>query len=286
MSQLPQNAIELIPRINQVAMQAGLANNQIAGLINWVLRFKRFYKDTLNISFNEQHLEGYLNHLMVHHAYDSSQLKNVVKKISFFYIHILGLKIGEIKIPKPQRQATDKPHTNDYSKLFPYMQGTPLLMVKLATLAQLSLNQVTRIRLVDLCLKRNCLRIRGANNAILKQIQIPLQLCIELRIQSLKVKRLINIQVEKLTALPQANLLNNQDVSSEPDQALFVLGSHCNNPLAAISFKHLLNEIKLAERQLNLFKSTVSNSRSLANTFQQGNNLQKELGFSAHLGAA
>jgi len=177
------------------------------------------------------------------------------------------------------------------------MSGTTQLITRLAVAADLTLNETLRLRLCDIDFKKNFILVRKINGRKKFTATIPVDLILDLRIQTIKVRRLT--QQEKIQEVgdrnPELSALTGQ---LEPEQQYLFPDSNRNKPnlrtkLSKIPLALLKNDIQLAiksytrflpEKDLSKKKLSNKNIRFVAANKKQlsQDGQQKNKVFSGH----
>lgn len=250
-------AKKLIVRIRTFAQQKHLDEVDIKNRIIWILRFIRFHNEQHPLNLNQSDIESFLSSLATEHNYDSAIQANAVIALNFLYLDFLKIKMSHfqyIKI-KTRRGFIDLYGDVHCRAVLNHLQGTSLLMAELVVSGKLRLNEVINLKLTDINIKKNRISIRQNNGNIKFTLNIPIHLILDLRIQLMRVRQLVQIKAQQFSSIRQSQ----QDLLSHSQQGPTVKEDEYLFPVANIENPHissrymqlalLKNDIKIATRQ-------------------------------------
>ncbi|TQV74684.1 hypothetical protein FLL45_06910 [Aliikangiella marina] len=194
-------ALELsswLEQLQLVALRNQLSHEITKSYTAWVLRFVHFYKSKNRPSYNQTDLENYLSYLARELNHDYNAQQSACDALSFFYQHILKTKLGDLHFLrlKQRRGFFSKFEKQDCLGVINYLEGSSKLIASIAVACNLKLREVVNLRLADVNFKQSQLVVRYNNGNVKFSANLPLQLILELRIQVMRVKRIIQLEKE------------------------------------------------------------------------------------------
>ncbi len=229
------------------AHRQGLAQTQIGNYLQCILRFIRFHNKQHPLKLNQQHIEVYLSSIAKQQGAQRTSQEQAEQALTFLYQQFFTTQLSDLHYLrlKYRRGFFAKFDSKDCFGVLKNMSGKTLLMAKLALLANLKLRDIINIRLADVNLKQNQITLRYSNGQPKYTVQIPVELILELKIQHMKVQRLVQQEkeIEFADEYYHLEILANQ---LEPDwQYLFPMGSK-NFPLNQTPLKNFKTDILIA----------------------------------------
>ncbi|WP_444995658.1 phage integrase N-terminal SAM-like domain-containing protein [Aliikangiella sp. IMCC44359] len=183
----------LIDQLYQFADRQHLASQTKSNYISWILRYIRFHGKQHPLNLGTYEVENYLSHLAKNLNYDRKMQKSALSALRFLYEDFF-------KHPLDSITYFSNKNRSGYSKRFGLHHCTAIinqldssqhLMAKLGLLADLKIREVINLRLGDVDLKNNKIIIRHQNGQKKLMVNIPISIILELRIQIMKVHRLV-----------------------------------------------------------------------------------------------
>ncbi len=251
-------ARKLIERIRIFAQQKHLAEVEINHRINWVLRFIQFHNKQHPVNLNQSDVESFLSSLATENNYDSAIQANAVIALKFLYREFLQIKMADFQYIqiKSRRGLIDRFGDLHCRAVLNHLQGTSLLMAELVVAGKLKLNEVVNLKLTDINIKKNRICIRHKDGNIKFTLNIPIQLILDLRIQMMRVRQLMQIKTQQFSKMnqPGQTLLSNTSqlsLKNKEDEYLFPVANIENPHISsrAMQLALLKNDIKIATKQ-------------------------------------
>lgn len=266
---LNEDALKIIERIQSAAFAHSLNKLQVKSCVAWSLRFMHFSHNKALDSFKQSDLERYLSYLAGDLNLEYDEQQNAVEDLSFLFKQILNVKLGDLHFlrRKKRRGFFSKFERQQCLSVINHLEGTNKLIARVALECNLKLREVIGLRLADLDLKRSQLMVRDSSGDKKFIAKLPVSLNLELRIQVMRVKRLVQLEREThhSTNNEELNLLANQ---LQPEWQYLFPHSFANTKKKTLSrlnqtpLKVLKSDILLAIKQFKRF-NPVSDSHSL-----------------------
>lgn len=274
LKQTQENTLRLLDQLELFANQQDITEVLKKSYITWILRFIRFHGGQHPKDLKQAHVEAYLSYLARSLSYDFHAQQSACNALCFLYQQFLNMSFEALQFPRlrTRRGFFSRFGERHCFGVINYMSGTTQLMAKLAVYANLKLQQVINLRLGDVNLKNATIVVRDKKGNKLFTSNLPMQISLELRIQMMKVRALVQQEKERQFADKYSEL----DVlakSLEPDwQYLFPyhfskLVNKSASLLNKVPIKILKNDIQLAIKNYLRF---MPNSNSKPVRFNTG----------------
>lgn len=260
-------ARKLIDQIRTLAQQKHLSEVDINNRINWILRFIRFHNEQHPINLSHSDVESFLSSLATEHNYDSAIQANAVRALNFLYQDFLKIEIGEFQYIqiKSRRGLIDRFGELHCRAVLNHLQGTSLLMAELIVAGKLKLKEVVNLKVTDINIKKNRISIRQNDGSIKFTLNIPVQLILDLRIQLMRVRQLVQIKTQQFSKMeqPALDLWSNDTLriaTNKKDEYLFPVANIENPHISsrAMQLAFLKNDIQIAIKQYLRFSNRPS----------------------------
>ena len=250
----------LVEQINSVTGDLGLNESVKKSYLSWIIRFLHFHNHLKPEDLEKSHVESYLTYLADKLNFQANTQIVAQNALIFFYQQFLNTTLGELHFPrlKQRRGFFSKFGKAQCQGVIKHLEGASKLMVLIAVECNLKLREVINLRLADIDLKQNHIVVRNTNGNKKFIANLPMHLNLEMRIQVMRVKRIV--QMEKETQFGLANeelsLLANQ---LQPEWQYLFPHSFANRKKQAISrlnqtpLKLLKSDILLAVKKYNRF---------------------------------
>ena len=131
--------------------------------VGWWRRYYLFYKGINPRDFDTSHFSKFLTYLAVERNVSASTQNQALNAILFFYRHCLQKDAGDLSQSmraKPKKRIPTVLTIEEISKIFSFMEGTPLLMARLIYGGGLRNNECHNLRIKDVDFDRNTITAR------------------------------------------------------------------------------------------------------------------------------
>ncbi len=262
---------KLIDRLQIFAQHKHLSEIETNNRINWILRFIRFHNEQHPINLNQSDLESFLSSLATEHNYEPAIQINAVIALEFLYQDFLQIELNKLQYiqTKNRRGFIDRYGDLHCRAVLNYLQGTSSLMAELVVAGKLKLNEVVNLKLTDINIKKNRIHIRQKNGDIKFTLNIPIKLILDLRIQMMRVRQLVQIKTQQFseTAQPEQTPSSNRSQLTpinKKDEYLFPVANIENPHISsrAMQLALLKNDIKIATKQYLRFSNRTIQVKS------------------------
>ena len=208
----------LISRLRVFAYQKHLSEIETNSRITWILRFIRFHNKQHPADLNQSDIETFLSTLAIEHNYDRSVQSNALSALNFLYEDFLQIKLGTLQYvqTKTRRGFSDRFGNFHCRSVLNHMRGTSLLMAELVVTGKLKLREVINLKLTDINIKKNRIQVRKINGEIKFSLNIPIRLILDLRIQIMRVRQLVQIKTQQFCEIDPKGSSNLSDTLQSP----------------------------------------------------------------------
>ncbi|MCW8878464.1 MAG: phage integrase N-terminal SAM-like domain-containing protein [Kangiellaceae bacterium] len=279
--------LKLSDKLAKLADKKGLNYEVKSSHLTWILRFIRFNQMQHPEQMGQKEVESYLSFLAEEKNLEQDQQQYAVDALSFLYQEFLNVEFGNLQFTrlKPRRGFFSKFDSSICQAIINDLSGTTKLVARLAFEAKLRLGEVLFLRISDIDLKKNELIIRKQNGNVKSRINIPLSLILDLKIQSIKVHRLVQQEKEQHfeNNYSELAILAKQ---LEPEwQFLFPLGNYIQSQesskkLNQFPLSVVKNDLKLAySRYRRLY---TDQSRKVKNVYSKATHKNSSNNSTAH----
>ncbi len=260
-------ARKLIERIRTQAQQKHLSEVDINNRINWILRFIRFHNEQHPMNLNQSDVESFLSSLATEHNYDSAIQTNALIAIEFLYKDFLQIEMGKIQYIqiKSRRGLIDRFGEWHCKAVLNHLQGTSLLMAELIVVGKLKLREVVNLKVTDINIKKNRINIRKNDGSVKFTLNIPIQLILDLRIQLMRVRQLVQIKTQQFSKIKQpeldlSSINTHQKAYNKKNEYLFPVANIENPHISSrtMQLEFLKNDIQIAIKQYLRFSNETS----------------------------
>ncbi len=198
---------------------------------NWAMRFLSFHRAKKLSQFGEEALTAFLEYLVSSSESGIAIQKSAEKSLRFIYKNFLNVEFRNLHVTRrsPRRGFFSHFSKNEAYRLINALPKSTQLIAKVALEVSLQLDEVLFLRVADLDLKNNQLLIRDNNGAIKFKANIPLSLILELKIQSMKVNKLVQDEKERSFDKNESELAILANHLEVEWQYLFPQGSRIEN---------------------------------------------------------
>jgi len=280
---IQENSLEaqekrLIHSFRVFAEQKNLFEIEIGNHITWILRFLRFHNKQHPTDLSQSDIELFVSSLAIEHNYDHHVQSNAIKALVFLYQDFLQIKISNIRYvkTKSRRGFVDHYGESDCRSILRYLKGTSLLMADLVVSGKLKLNEVVNLKLADIDIKKNRIKVRSKNGNTKFTLNIPVRLILDLRIQIMRVRQLMQIQTRQFSKTYQKGVSklsskSRQPSSNKQDEYLFPTSNTDNPQISSKSMQLTLlkNDLRIAiKRHLKVADNFTNKSSDLAKPIQ------------------
>jgi len=262
-----QDSLALIVQLSALADQRDISEANKKVMINWVLRYIRFNQGCNPCEQGKVEVEAFLSYLAQTLNFEKRSQADASKALLFLYQEYFELELGQLNYLKlkPRRGFSDRFSEFHCRSVLKQMSGATQLMANLALSANLKLREIINIKLGDIDFKKSQIIIRNAQGGTKFIANIPMQLIIDLRIQSIKVHSLIKRQKE-LDFDDNDNELAVLEKALEPEwQFLFPLQSkniQSRSLLKQMPLSVLKNDILIATKRYLRFNPSSKPANS------------------------
>ncbi len=258
---IQENSLEMQQKKLIIALKKHSKKRQMSEeacnqIITWALRFLRFHNNQHPINLNQRDVETYLSSLATEKYYAHNTQKKAANALAFLYQSFLKIKLSQlhyIKI-KSKRGFLERYGHSKCRSVLSHMQGSSLIMAELVLAGRLKLSEVVNLKLSDVDLKKNKMTVNHSNKNASFSFNIPYRLILDIRIQLMRVRRLVQVKNQQFRHQPSQSSMGTQN------EYLFPIANIENPHISSKSMQLSLfkNEIKMAfERHLKSSGSTI-----------------------------
>jgi len=268
---------KLINALKAFALKNELTELTTKNRLIWIIRFIRFHNRQHPAGLSPTDVESYLSSLAVEYNYNQAIQSQALDAIQFLYRDFLQIELGTLQYSRTKTRRGFSNRFGDFQcrAVLNRMQGSSLLMAEVAVLGKLKLFEVINLKLADVDIKKNRIDIRSANGEIKFSLNIPLPLILNLRIQLMRVRQLIQIKNQQFSSIKQINpsslSVDNQDPSQDKENEYLFPVANCENPhisSRSMQLALLKNDISIAVKQYS--RTTEFIKRDKTNLEQLG----------------
>ena len=260
-----EDSLQLLDEFYRLADKLELNETLTKSYVTWILKYLKFYQSTHPIHLKQVDVEAYLAYLVTELNTDYHAIKTATNALKFLYQNLLNVAFEDLQLPRQiiRRGFFSRFGERHCFAVINYMSGPTQLMAKLAMHANLKLRQVINLRLGDVDLKKATIIVRDKNGNKQFIANLPVQIALEIRIQMMKVKALLQKEKERECAASNSELTILAK-SLEPDwQYLFPyhfarLTNKSASPLNQVPIKILKNDIQIAIKNYIRFKPNTN----------------------------
>jgi len=265
-------ARKLIDSIQAFAKQKQLTEVDTSHRVNWILRFIRFHNEQHPINLNHSDVESFLSSLATEHNYDAAIQAKAEIALKFLYGEFLQVKMDDfhyIQI-KSRRGLSDRFGDLHCRAVLNHLQGTSLLMAELAVAGKLKLKEVVNLKLSDINIKKNRISVRRKNGDIKFNLNIPIQLILDLRIQLMRVRQLVQVKNQQISTNSIDSKSQNTTINKR-DEYLFPVANIENPHISsrAMQLALLKNDIQIATKQYLRFSNRTVQIKSASSLIKR-----------------
>ena len=243
---------KLINGFRAFAQRKNLFEIEINTHIAWILRFIRFHNKQHPTDLSQSDIELFISSLAIEQNYDKRIQSNAANALMFLYRDFLQIDIAKLQYAqlKTRRGFIDRYTKDRCESVLKHLTGTSRLMAELALYCRLKLNQVIGLKLTDIDMKKNRIKVRDKAGNMKFILNIPIHLILDLRIQMMRVRQLIQIKTRQFSMCYQKDVSKLSSKVRQPslniqDEYLFPI-SNTENP-----------HISSRNMQLALLKSDI-----------------------------
>lgn len=153
---------KLIDRVRGRMRLQSYANSTMSSYTNWINGYIRYHKLRNPAEMREKEIEDYLTHLVMHNNYSASSQSQALAAILYLYKEVLEIKLSEhinlIRATKAKRLPVVL-SKNEIGRLFSNLTGSKLFIVKFIYGTGLRLNEFLNLRIKDIELDLNRIRV-------------------------------------------------------------------------------------------------------------------------------
>ena len=202
-----QSKVESLRLVDQLLLLAetqGLTELEKKSHIAWILRFIKYQNNRHLCELGKLEVESYLSYLATELNFDTTAQQAAKKALLFLFQEFLNVTLGDLHFLRLKQRRGFFSRFGEFHcrQVIKRLSGTTQLMAKLALNANIKLQEITSLRISDVNLKKSQLVIRDAKGHIKYTANIPVSLILDLRIQIMKVRALV--QQEKERALGES----------------------------------------------------------------------------------
>ena len=265
---------KLIDSLRIFANKQELTELEINHLVSWVLRFTRFHSLQHPSNLTKSDVEAFISQLSTEHNYSQAIQLQAIKAITFLYNKFLKINLGDLDYIKLSNRIGffQRYEREACVAVIDNMQGCSLLMSKLALFGNLKLREVANLKISDINIKENTIKIRNNNGAVKFTINIPFQIILDLRIQLMRSRQLNQVSKNEQSSVSQLHLIDSliDKEGGSKNDFLFSIASLAN-PIASNSEQILAilkNDIRIAIKQYSQlsYKQKTIKLRSMSNS--------------------
>ncbi|MBV1908610.1 MAG: phage integrase N-terminal SAM-like domain-containing protein [Kangiellaceae bacterium] len=157
----------------------------------WVIKYVRFHNGQHPSDLTKPDLETFLSSLAtVLNLPKATQLKALIS-LNFIYQEFLGIKLGACQFIEYKNRRGFRDHVNPKccSAILKHLSGSCLLMAKLAYFCNMKLREVATVKITDIDLKKNTIRVSDLNGNYKYSVNIPMKLILDIRIQKMRTQQ-------------------------------------------------------------------------------------------------
>ena len=251
MTLINDNAPEIIERKLIVSLKEFIDKNAINEKqayqhLCWILKFIRFHNGQHPSLLSKVDIESFISSLAAESVHQEAIQHKAFKAMIFLYHEFLNVEIGTCQFLQAKRRKGfgDRFNPNTCLRVLEHMQGSSLLMAKVAYYCKLRLKTVANLKVSNVDIKKNIICVYDQSKTLKYKVNIPLKIILELRIQKMRAN-------QYLDSLKKANKRSEQsNLFLDENDFLFPSPSHlttsCNNDT---QLNILKNDISLAIKQ-------------------------------------
>ena len=245
----------LIKRLSAFAREKNLSELSINSHIVWVLRFLKFHNGQHPANLSQSDLELFISSLAIEHHYNQQIQSNAARTLMFLYRDFLRIKIDDLQFMqiKKRRGYIDRFGKQTCGSVIKHLQGSSRLMAELAVYCRLKLSQVVNLKLTDIDIKNNHINVKDVTNNIKFTAKIPIQLILDLRIQIMRARQLVQIKSRQFSNCYQKDVSQLSNKARLPtddiqDEYLFPLANTANPQISSEKMQLILlkSDLKVA----------------------------------------
>jgi len=245
----------LIKRLSAFAREKNLSELSINNHVVWVLRFLKFHNGQHPANLSQSDLELFISSLAIEQHYNQQIQSNAVRTLMFLYRDFLQIKMSDLQFMrnKTRRGYIDRFGEKSCAAVIKYLQGSSRLMAELAVYCRLKLSQVVNLKLTDIDLRNNHINVKDVANNIEFTAKIPIQLILDLRIQIMRARQLVQIKNRQFSNGYQKDVSKLSDKARLPtsdiqDEYLFPLANTANPQISSKKMQLILlkSDLKVA----------------------------------------
>jgi integron integrase len=142
---------------------------------SWLKRYLKWLAGRDPLEAPSPSVGGYLEHLAVNELVAHSTQRQALNALVFFYQKTLGVELGDLKFNRARRRHRLPVVLSvaEIQTLLSYMQGTPLLMARLAYGGGLRVSELVRLRFKDIDADRRQIHVRSGKGDKDRQTTLP-----------------------------------------------------------------------------------------------------------------
>ncbi|MET1256573.1 phage integrase N-terminal SAM-like domain-containing protein [Aliikangiella maris] len=246
----PVKGPSVIDLFYQFIAKQPLSESTKKNYITWTLRFVRFCQEQGYKTQGHIQVSAFLTYLAKPLNFEPQVQQSALNALTFLFTRFLGHSLDNVHYYKNKQRVgyQNKFRANHCLGVINNLQGTHLLVAKLIVKANLKIREAINIRLGDINLKTNQIIIRHFNGSEKFSFNIPVALIMDIRIQLMKVRSLV--QREKELNQAQGDIeLDMLSQCLEPDWQYLFPYQHKNSDGKVLSY---LNRLPL-----NVFKCDI-----------------------------
>ena len=269
---------QLLSYLNAQEDNGILESSQKKRHFNWAMRFLSFHRAKKLSQLGEEALTAFLEYLVSSTESGIAIQKSAEKSLRFIYKNFLNVEFRNLHVTRrsPRRGFFSHFSKDEAYRLINILPKSTQLIAKVALEVSLQLEEVLFLRVADLDLKNNQLLIRDKDGAIKFKANIPLSLILELKIQSMKVNKLVQDEKERSFDKNESELAILANHLEVEWQYLFQQGSRIENlkPIERLNqfpITLLKDDISKAEKLIK--KGRVNSVNSANSVNYQGENV-------------
>ena len=256
----------LLNQAIQATDNAGFSEKKSQVFLYWLCRYTHFHNNYALHSLKPSQVQIFLSHMATELNLPEKLQQQVLTVLTFFYWELLGVKLRNIEFlsNKKLRGYASRFGKKRCQNVITYMQGTSQLAARLLVATNMKLNEVIKLRICDIDFKKNKLTVNASESTREFKINIPIELILDLRIQTIKIRH----QTQKVNLMLKGRINNSQPESNlllDPQyQYLFSHNTHIrqynDRTIRQLTLSVLKNDIRVAIKQYVAFSSEAIDS--------------------------
>jgi len=278
---------KLINGFRAFAQRQNLFEIDINSRVTWILRFLQFHNKQHPTDLNQSDIETFISNLAIEYNYSPLIQSNAATALTYLYHDFLQINVDKFQYiqVKTRRGFMDRYSKSQCLSVVQHLKGISRLMAELAVYCRLKLNEVTNLKLTDVNIKKSRIKIRTPNGDLKFSSNIPIHLSLELRIQMMRVRQLMQIKTRQFSSSYQKSVSKLSNKARSPstklqDEFLFPVSNTDSPQISSqkMQLTLLKNDIQIAiKRYQRSMGNRPNNNSALAKPIEVSPNFVNQL---------